>query len=128
MEARKERKVTYERLNDVDASIALVEAIVKLRPQKALYRAANYVLHFTQTEGTGEQIGDVKMQLRITDDKKRVICDTVVSYSMSGSSLRFGLPDGEESHQRVKSALRKLLPAIVFQDYTETRPVVLADV
>lgn len=122
MEPRKEKKVTYERLSDHEAATALVMAIWALRPRKHTYRAANYILDYTFYHNPRT------VHMILTDDKKRPICEinidlayaftTTVRYKAEGLE---NVPAGEHDFKRIKSALRQLLPAIVFQDYTDTR-------
>lgn len=118
----KEKKVTYERLSDHEAATALVMAIWALRPRKSTYRAANYILDYAFY--TSPRV----VRMSLTDDKKRLISEvtidctdrftTTVTFKPPGME---SIPVAEQDFKRIKSALRQLLPAIVFQDYTDTR-------
>ena len=121
MEAIKEKKVTYERLSDHEATAALLMAIWKLRPQKDSYRAANYILTYRMYQCPKE------VQFTLTDDKKRPLATAIIFYDEFTTSLKINIQGQDEieprdrSYKRVKGALRQMLPAIVFQDYTENR-------
>lgn len=121
MELTREKKVTYERLSDHEATVALLMAIWKLRPQKDSYRAANYILTYRMYQSPKE------VQFTLTDDKKRPLATAVIFYDEFTSSVMVNIQGQDEveprdrNYKRVKGALRQMLPAIVFQDYTEHR-------
>jgi len=121
MEQRKEKKVTYERLSDHEAAVALLIAIWKLRPQKDSYRAANYILGYRMYQSPKE------VRFSLTDDKKRPLATAIIFYDEFTTSVQISIEGQDEieprdrCYKRVKGALRQMLPAIVFQDYTESR-------
>lgn len=125
MERTKERKVSYQRLTDKEASVALALAIIKLHPVKGSYRASNYILTYNDYNG------DDRVVITLTDDKDRMICVIDHTRRVFDCNTRIDPSRARDEvitdahFTRTKSALRQLLPAIVFQDFTAMKaPVV----